>query len=159
MVSNGDLVQVETCYGTREYIAITHTENDIKMYLLLSLKTLNRKEDFVTKLPKYNKIGINIKDINLKGIVESYIEYNEPDTIEINEYRPGLILKAKGSNSKNYYSSVVVSFNGPQKRTWQYYLFNFETLQLTPVSDFEDIVRDYETFDDFNYTDLLLRIK
>ena len=57
MVSNGDLVQVETCYGTREYIAITHTENDIKMYLLLSLKTLNRKEDFVTKLPKYNKIG------------------------------------------------------------------------------------------------------
>jgi hypothetical protein len=134
-------------------------KDDTEMYLLLNLKTLNRKEDFVTKLPKYNEIGINIKDINLKGIVESYIEYNEPDTVEIDEYRPGLILKAKGSNIKNYYSSVVVSVDRPHnERTWEYYLLNLETLQLTPVFDFEDIINDYETFKDFNYTDLLLRI-
>ena len=99
------------------------------------------------------------KDINLKGIVESYIEYNEPDTVEIEKYEPGLILKAKGSDSKNYYSVVVVSFDGPDRRIWQYYLFNLETLRLTPVSEFENIIRDYETFDNFNYTDLLLRIK
>ena len=159
MVNNGDILQVDSYWGTAEYIAIKHIEDGIDLYLLLSLRTLNRKDDFYVKLPEHSKLGINVKDINLKGIVESYIEFNEPDTIEIDKYEPGMILKAKGSNTKDYYSSVVVGFDGPDKRIWKYYLFNFETLQLTPVSDFEDIIENYEMYDSFNYTDLLLRIK
>jgi hypothetical protein len=152
MVEQGDIVKL----NVRSYNSYVVTKHDGK-YLLISLKSLNRREEFVHSF-SYEPTNINVKDLNIEGLVDSYIEANELDTIDIDIYKPGMILK-NNYNSKNYGCVIVNTNEHGSDPIWQYYIIDLSTFTLHPVNDFEQIQSDYKKYNNFNFHNLKIVLR
>lgn len=151
MVEHGDIVKLRA-NSHFYYITVIHNEK----YLLLALESLNRREEFVCSFDYAEHTHMNIKDLNLKGLIKSYIEDNELKTTKFEFYECGKIIKNKYTNQ--IYGCIVVDI-GVNMANWVYYIIDLETFKLRPEISFKHIQENYEVYDDFNFHDLRLTLK
>ena len=153
MVEQGDIVKLHV----RSYFHYVVTKRNGK-YLLLSLESLNRREEFVHSF-SYEPTNINVKDLNLEGLVKSYIEDNNLKTTRFEFYKPGKIVKSKTTNK--IYGCVIVNVNENEDElaNWMYYLIDLNTFVLTPMISFNHIQEKYDVYDNFDFHDLKIKLK
>ncbi len=152
MVEQGDIVKLNV-HSYNSYVVIKRNGK----YLLISLESLNRREEFVYSF-NYEPTNINVKDLNIEGLVDSYIEANELDTIDIDVYKPGMILK-NNYNSKSYGCIIVNTNEHSSIPAWQYYIIDLSTFILHPVNDFKQIQNDYKKYNNFDFHDLKIVLR
>ena len=152
MVEQGDIVKLNV-HSYNSYVVIKRNGK----YLLISLESLNRREEFVHSF-SYEPTNINVKDLNIEGLVDSYIEANELDTVDIDVYQPGMILKSN-YNSKSYGCIIVNISEYSSTPIWQYYIIDLSTFILHPVNDFEQIQNGYKKYDNFDFHDLKIVLR
>ena len=153
MVEQGDIVKL----NVKSYNSYVVVKRNGK-YLLISLESLNRREEFVHSF-NYEPTNMNIKDLNLEGLIESYIENNDLKTTRFEYYTPGKIVKSKTTDK--IYGCIIVNVNDNEDSVadWMYYLIDLNTFALTPVHDFKYIQEEYNVYDNFDFHDLKIRIK
>ena len=153
MVEQGDIVKL----NVKSYNSYVVVKRNGK-YLLISLESLNRREEFVHSF-NYEPTNMNIKDLNLEGLIESYIENNDLKTTRFEYYTPGKIVKSKTTDK--IYGCIIVNVNDNEDSVadWMYYLIDLNTFVLTPVHDFKYIQEEYNVYDNFDFHDLKIRIK
>lgn len=153
MVEQGDIVKLHV----RNYFHYVVAKHNGK-YLLLSLKSLNRREEFVNSF-SYESTNINVKDLNIEGLVKSYIEDNNLKTTRFEIYKPGKIVKNKFTNE--IYGCVIVNINNDRNDSdnWMYYLIDLKTFALTPELSFKHIQEKYDVYDNFDFHDLKIVLR
>lgn len=158
-MEHGRLICFKNNFKYTPYIAVKHEG----YYLFLSLENLNRLEDFVlTVNDEYNDYNMNVNSLMIPDIIENHIEEMDPERVQIEDYRSGMILRNRFT--EELYSMIIVR----RLEEYSYYLIDLNTFELQDIKiiigdkDNDNQLRyvkdNYYTYD-FNFTDLDIKIR